>query len=823
MKNSLKKLLALMTVLVMVIALVPMVHAASFSDVSAADQNAVSVLSAFGILQGYPDGTFGGSNVITRAEMMTVAARMLNLDDTAKLQANTIFPDVAASSWYSGYINTAYNLGIVVGYPDGTFQPDKTVTYAEAVTIIGRVLGYAPQADEQAWPNGYLYVGNQTGFTNGQTSANDTGATRSMVAGMLYKALSVNLMVRNYYGPGEKQYGVDPSQTVLSQYLSAAEVQGTMANYSLLNQNVQFTVTDNFKSSIYAVPAVNPATFKTGSVDVLGLIGQPVIAYISVNKTSSNIAPTIKVVLSDPSVRSMTITSEDLVNGAAGGLTSYYTDKFNNTAAKIAADPSLPSYSSIYGPDYDKITLTASSTLFNNAFVTGETCDIIKTVDTVNKQLVLLKGGTISIAPTANTVLTNSSGMVIDPSTVTAGSAITYTNYATSAYNSYGVAVGAPAIRGTVTQPVTGTVSDISNGVAIINGNKYDLLGGISGNLATGTGVPKVALGVSGTFFVSADNIIFSFTPDQNNSGSYGVVAKFDTTTNTVTYYDASGTVNNAVLSKAVIYTDSLGNKSMGFATLTGLFTGISADTALPYLIQTTNGQITGVTAVRDSGAAVSYSASDNTLAPDGNKITSNTVVLRERNAGTLYASYTPVNLLAMTDDQTFTAEEYNVNTATDEVGVLIIQGNYEIQSSNYDLVYIVGNTPYNIVQSYIQYRAAGSTDQNAPAAIADYPVTNVVPGDVAVLVMNGSTITDIYKVDGIDTGFNTTSTTYGLASGSNSSLVLTSLQKTPLLYNGTVSPAVISQQTNQQVAASSATAYVKTIKGKITQLLLKQ
>ena len=117
-------------------------HAATpFSDVpsDAWYSLAVSTLADLGIITGYPDGTFRPDSTITRAEFATMASRFDNLEDTS----GNIFSDVPSTHWAAKYINSAYAKGWVNGYPDGTFNPDGTISRAEVVTIVNSMLNRA--------------------------------------------------------------------------------------------------------------------------------------------------------------------------------------------------------------------------------------------------------------------------------------------------------------------------------------------------------------------------------------------------------------------------------------------------------------------------------------------------------------------------------------------------------------------------------------------------------------------------------------------------------------------------------------------------------
>ena len=96
---------------------------------------AVSTLSKAGIISGYPDGSFRPNGSITRAEFATIAVRFFDVQyDGAHL-----FPDIDGH-WAQDYIDQAGSAGLVSGYPDGTFAPDRSITRAEAVTLVNRTL-----------------------------------------------------------------------------------------------------------------------------------------------------------------------------------------------------------------------------------------------------------------------------------------------------------------------------------------------------------------------------------------------------------------------------------------------------------------------------------------------------------------------------------------------------------------------------------------------------------------------------------------------------------------------------------------------------------
>ena len=117
----------------------------SFSDVQSGEwfYTPVYTLSSLGVINGYEDGTFRPGATISRAEFVTMLSQFKQLSP-----GSARFTDVPAGHWAEKYILSAAAKGWVNGNPDGTFQPSKPISRAEAVKITNAALGRDASAPE---------------------------------------------------------------------------------------------------------------------------------------------------------------------------------------------------------------------------------------------------------------------------------------------------------------------------------------------------------------------------------------------------------------------------------------------------------------------------------------------------------------------------------------------------------------------------------------------------------------------------------------------------------------------------------------------------
>lgn len=116
--------------------------ALSFTDVTLTHWAKESIHQAaeMGVMNGYPDGSFKPEASITRGEMAAIAARLI---DNEEKSDNGSFLDIDGH-WAQAMIEKAKAGGIINGYEDETFRPEQTLTRAEAVTMMNKILGRGP-------------------------------------------------------------------------------------------------------------------------------------------------------------------------------------------------------------------------------------------------------------------------------------------------------------------------------------------------------------------------------------------------------------------------------------------------------------------------------------------------------------------------------------------------------------------------------------------------------------------------------------------------------------------------------------------------------
>ncbi len=192
MKN-LKKVLALGLSATMVSSMFVTAGAAFTDQADIKSTDAVNMLSALGVINGYEDGSYKPETVVTRAEMakMIFVVRNNQVDDSAYQNFATKFTDIKGH-WAAGYIKFCESQGIIAGKTATQFDPDAPVTGVEAAKMLLVLTGYTPDKaglTGSMWATNTLKWAAEAGILDDVNSALEQGLPRQYAAQEIYNTL----------------------------------------------------------------------------------------------------------------------------------------------------------------------------------------------------------------------------------------------------------------------------------------------------------------------------------------------------------------------------------------------------------------------------------------------------------------------------------------------------------------------------------------------------------------------------------------------------------------------------------------------------------
>lgn len=137
---------------------------------------------------------------VTRAEFVKLLVLSLGKGESTQ---NAGFADVSENAWYYGFVNTAYELGIVNGDENGYFYPDNNITRQDMAVMIARATGENNEAVSEGMFSDFEEIsdyakssvlklcekGIVSGMENGMFSPKST-ATRAQAAQIIYNLLT---------------------------------------------------------------------------------------------------------------------------------------------------------------------------------------------------------------------------------------------------------------------------------------------------------------------------------------------------------------------------------------------------------------------------------------------------------------------------------------------------------------------------------------------------------------------------------------------------------------------------------------------------------
>ena len=265
--NRIKTAITLVTAIFLILAMSMVSYAGSvFSDVEdgCGYENELLLLKTLGIVSGDGDGTLRPYDSLSRAEFAKLVVHVLDEQQSAMSNSGqTGYYDVEKGHWAVRYINYVSKNKIILGYPDGSFCPDEEISFAQAITVTLRALGYSAEQIGDFWPDNYIQKALGLGLTENMNYGADDIITRADAVLLLGRALEAPM---SDSAPTAKK-------TLLDRF-----------GYSVIEDAVVIASYESDKSLAADQIKTQSATYKTLSDDVFSMIGSKAKLYLDEDK-----------------------------------------------------------------------------------------------------------------------------------------------------------------------------------------------------------------------------------------------------------------------------------------------------------------------------------------------------------------------------------------------------------------------------------------------------------------------------------------------------------------------------------------------------------
>ena len=185
----------------------PIVKQSNFSDINTHWANtSIKFLADRGIINGMSDTEFAPNNNITRAEFITLLAKLDNINENKYKAEN--FTDVPGNAWFNPYVDWASKTGITSGTSNATFAPNDNITREQMAVMIERFceykqfslnnskdkINFLDNDNISSYAKDSVLKVQQAGIINGRTNGNfapKDNATRAEAAQIIYTMLTI--------------------------------------------------------------------------------------------------------------------------------------------------------------------------------------------------------------------------------------------------------------------------------------------------------------------------------------------------------------------------------------------------------------------------------------------------------------------------------------------------------------------------------------------------------------------------------------------------------------------------------------------------------
>ncbi|MBR0278180.1 MAG: S-layer homology domain-containing protein, partial [Clostridia bacterium] len=550
------KLLSVILVISMVFGTVA--FAADFSDVSKdnAYYEPIYILSAFGIINGYEDGTFGPEKDVTRAEFATMLMRaMASAGVGSSDPAGTPFTDLGEASWAISDIRTAYDLGIINGMTLTTFEPNSNVTYEQALKMIVCALNYGPSAQSiqenavnQPWYYGYMQIATSLKLTDRISVAYEKPAKRWEIAQMIYNSFDVKMLEKLELSSGAGAMYQESSSTLLKDKLGITKGRGeliadesnTLDKNGATARDGYILVQNTASNEVYTVAKKD--------ISVAGMLGKVIDYYY---KEDSMKEKYLVCVLNKNGSNTFVKINESDVDSVAGSYSDGYTISYYPSAdankpvnVKVAAKPTISVNGKIVTnvaaskliPETGTIELISSDGgEYNKINIESYDTYVVKSVNSTDKYIVDMYRTTASAISNTLSLDVNSVDYDIKM-TSTSGSDVSLSGISQYHVLSVkdGTGIGDKIIRNVIvsTKNVTGSIDeiDLSENIIKIAGSEYKISRYLQNmskeSSAAATSLSSLSAGDTCKAYLDKDGAISYIAKTSSTSSIYGYIVE---------------------------------------------------------------------------------------------------------------------------------------------------------------------------------------------------------------------------------------------------------------------------------------------------------
>ena len=210
-------------------------------------QDSVKILRSLGVIQGDPNGDLRENDLVKRSEFSKMAVLLSEYKNKLSLNSKiSVFTDCTAEHWAAPYVRVAAENGIIEGYSNGLFGPDDCISYAQAVTIALRLLGYTDADFGYTYPEGQLGMAQSLKLGDGLFKEADDLLSRLDVAIIFKNMLLTNKKGTNTNYIESLDYKIKEDTVIVA----TNDEESSVAPGKVFTTSGEYTIDNSFDKSL---------------------------------------------------------------------------------------------------------------------------------------------------------------------------------------------------------------------------------------------------------------------------------------------------------------------------------------------------------------------------------------------------------------------------------------------------------------------------------------------------------------------------------------------------------------------------------------------